>query len=264
MHSKVNKGTLEPMNTKYNLYVLDTETTGNTPKDRLTKVAYKKIGNNEITAEFFKPPIPISVESMEVTHITEETVADKPAFEGSSTWQELKDIFADENNILVAHNAAFDMMILKNEGITVKNCIDTMKIARYLDTNNELTSVRLQYLRYFWKLPIVLPPGMFAHDARADIIVCEALLNKLEKDLAEVNKIDGEILVAEMIDISMRPSLIRIFNFGKYKGEKIEDIAKKDRGYLVWLYEQKKQTPDTEADWLFTLETYLKPQGSLF
>lgn len=257
-------GNLKHMQSNYNLYILDTETTGNTPKDRLTQIAYKKMGDANIIAEFFKPPIPISVESMEVTHITEEMVADKPAFEGSEVYKTLKELFADEKNILVAHNAAFDIMILKNEGIEVKKCIDTMKIARYLDTNNELTSVRLQYLRYFWKLPIVLPSGVFAHDARADIIVCEKLLEKLQKDLAETNNIEGETLMAEMIDISMRPSLIRMFNFGKYKGEKIEDIAKKDRGYLVWLYEQKKQTPDTEVDWIFTLETYLKPQGSLF
>lgn len=252
------------MNSKYTLYVLDTETTGNTPEDRLTQIAYKKVGSDEIICEYFKPPRELSIESMEVTHITNELLVDKPAFEGSALWKKTKEIFEDPNNVLIAHNAPFDINILKNENINVANWIDTMKLARALDTNDELPAARLQYLRYYFNLPIKLPDGMLPHDAAADVIVCESLFDKLKKDLETQSEKTGDDLVEEMIEISKRPRMIRVFTFGKYKGEKVEVIAMKDAGYLEWLLAQKKQNPAGETDWIFTLEIHLKKQTSLF
>ncbi len=54
---------------KYKLLFLDTETTGNEEHDRLCQVAYSD-GTTRHSA-LFKPPIPISIESMAVHHITE-------------------------------------------------------------------------------------------------------------------------------------------------------------------------------------------------
>ena len=63
------------------LLFLDTETTGNMPTDHLCQLCYK-VGD-KIVSELYKPPIPISIESMAIHHITEKMVADKPAVKES-------------------------------------------------------------------------------------------------------------------------------------------------------------------------------------
>ena len=50
------------------LIFLDTETTGIGPEDRLCQVAYH-FGGREAES-LFRPPVPISIESMAIHHIT--------------------------------------------------------------------------------------------------------------------------------------------------------------------------------------------------
>ncbi len=89
---------------------LDTETTGKEAEDRLCQLAYKTETGTPVN-ELFNPGRPISVEAMSINHITNEMVKDKPTFKGTETWQELQGLLRSENNILVAHNAVFDMNI---------------------------------------------------------------------------------------------------------------------------------------------------------
>jgi hypothetical protein len=54
----------------YKKIFLDTETTGNEAKDYLCQLAFKQ---DEYTySELFKPPVPISIESSAVCHITKQ------------------------------------------------------------------------------------------------------------------------------------------------------------------------------------------------
>ncbi|MBI3255673.1 MAG: 3'-5' exonuclease [Candidatus Andersenbacteria bacterium] len=231
------------------LLFLDTETTGNMPgKDRLVSIAYKN--GEEMKHEFFKPPMPISVDAMATHHITNEMVADKPAFEGSATHTELAKLLAEHT--LVAHNAAFDIGILETEGLKVPQFICTYKVARVLDTEGVIPRFSLQYLRYFLKLNI---DGVMAHDAAGDVKVLEALFKRLEP------KMD----VAKMIEVSKQPILLRHFGFGKYKGQLFADVAKTDRRYLEWLYNQKEfdaagghSKYGRDEDLVFTLKHYLE------
>ena len=57
--------------------------------------------------------------------------------------------------------------------------------------------------------------------------------------------------------LSKQPAFIGKFTFGKYNGEKVTDVAKIDRGYLEWLYKQKKESDEDDEDWIFTLEKVL-------
>ncbi len=74
---------------------LDTETTGTEKEDRLCQLAYK-LETGEIVNELFKPPLPIAIEPMSVHHITNEMVADKPAFKDSPDYQKLVDLLNDD------------------------------------------------------------------------------------------------------------------------------------------------------------------------
>src|ERR1035437_781247 len=128
------------------LIFLDTETTGNElGKDRLCQVCYKN--STGVNTEYFKPPLPMSVKSMSITHITNKMLEDKKCFEGSEMQKELRKLLRD--GILVAHNAKFDIAMLEAEGIKVPKSICTLRVARYLDKENVIPEYNLQYLRYY-------------------------------------------------------------------------------------------------------------------
>ncbi len=223
------------------LIFLDTETTGNDLKtDRLSQVCYKVEG--EIRMGYFKPPIPMSVKAMSVTHITNKMLEDKPSFEGSDFQKDLRAMLKD--NILVAHNALFDIAMLRNDGVEVPRFIDTLRIARHLDPECKIPEYNLQFLRYYLGLEIDAP----AHDAAGDVKVLEAVFERMR---AKFNTVE------EMVEISSRPTLFKIMMFGKHKGKTMEEVAKIDSAYLDWLLAQKMQDEEGEEDWIFTLKHYL-------
>lgn len=237
------------------LIFLDTETTGNEiGKDRLCQVCYKT--DSGIFTEYFKPPLPMSVKSMSITHITNKMLVDKPPFIGSQMSKDLQGLLND--GILVAHNAKFDIAMLEAEGIKVPQKICTLRVARYLDPKNLIPEYNLQYLRYFLDLEV---EGS-AHDAEGDVKVLHALFQRLFLKLKE-EILDEESIVEKMIEISNKPSLFTVFNFGKYKDKSIVDILKIDRRYLEWLLNSKIENNEDDEDWIYTLKYYLN-KDSLF
>lgn len=230
----------------------DTETTGNTPGDYLCQLAYKS--DTETFDELFKPIVPIPPEASAITHITNKHVADKPAFKDAPCYADVKTLFEDPETVAIAHNVKFDLGMLAKEDIVPKNYICTLRLARYLDTENALPQYKLQYLRY--KLEIDIEAQ--AHDALGDVLVLEAIFARLEKKFIEKNKGDEAAALTEMIEVSSRPSLLRIFGFGKYKDMKVADAFAKDPGYFEWLLREKKANNPDDEDWIYTLEHYLQ------
>ncbi len=246
------------------LIFLDTETTGNDLKeDRLCQVCYKFedkkdeegkiIEKGKIVTKNFKPPIPISIKAMSVTNITNKMVKNEEPFRGSKTAKELQKILNE--NILVAHNAKFDIAMLESEGISIPTNICTLRLARYLDQDSEIPEYSLQFLRYYYGIEMDVIP----HSAEGDVLVLEAVFKHLYKKAEEKSQgADRETIIQRMIEISAKPSLIRKFVFGKYNGRKLAEIAMEDRGYLEWLLRTKREEED--EDWIYTLEYFLKSQ----
>jgi exodeoxyribonuclease X len=237
------------------LIFFDTETTGNTKEDRLCQIAYKK--GDETFEALFKPPIPISVESMAVCHITNKMVADKPNFQESDDYGVLKNLFEDPSHVPVAHNAVFDKGMLENENIKIPHFICTMRVARALDPEGKIPKYNLQYLRYFLDIEV----QAIAHDALGDVIVLEKLFERLHKKVMETKSMNEEEAIKEMVEISSHPTLLKKIPFGKYAGGSIEEIAQKDRGYLEWLLNSKRESTQNEEDWIYTLEHYLSARS---
>jgi len=232
------------------LIFLDTETTGNDlSKDRLCQVCYKT--SQGLKTAYFKPPLPMSVKSMSITHITNKMLEDKESFEGSVTKKELENLF--KKGVLVAHNAKFDKAMLEAEGLVIPEFICTLRVARALDEKNIIPEYNLQYLRYYLDLDV----SGNAHDAEGDVNVLCALFNRLQSKLKEKGLNDKEV-VEKMIEISSKPSLFSMFNFGKHKDKKLEDVAREDKGYLEWLLKQKLSAESDDEDWIYTLQYYLK------
>jgi DNA polymerase III epsilon subunit-like protein len=231
------------------LIFLDTETTGNEPgKDRLCQVCYEN--NCEVKVEYFKPPLPMSVKSMSITHITNKMLEDKKCFEGSEMQKELKNLVKD--GILVAHNAKFDINMLESEGIKVPKFICTLRVARFLDKENKIPEYNLQFLRYYLDLDI----DAHAHDAADDVKVLHALFNRLLDKVKKETK-DENKAIERMVEISATPTLFYKFNFGKHKDESLADVSKTDKKYLEWLLNEKLKNEAGDEDWIYTLKHYL-------
>lgn len=232
------------------LIFLDTEATGNDlSKDRLCQICY--VVEGETYLEYFKPEIPISVKAMSITHITNKMVEGKGSFKDSEMKKHLQGLL--EEGVLVAHNANFDIAMLRNDGVEVPRFICTLRVARYLDEDGTIPEYNLQYLRYYLDLEI---EGQ-AHDALGDVRVLEALFSRLFKKVRGETETDEEA-IEKMIEISSKPSLFKNFMFGKYKGQSVAMVAETDRPYLEWLLNQKVQNgEENDQDWIYTLRHYL-------
>ena len=229
----------------------DTETTGNTEKDFLCQIAYKS-GNDSFVG-LYKPPIKVPPEASAVHHITNKMLENKPAFMGSGDFSKIKEFLENKNAVVVAHNAPFDLIIIKKEGIVPVNFICTLRLARYLDPDEKIEKYNLQYLRYLLDIEI----DATAHDALGDVLVLEKLYGRLKKKIIEQENINEIEAVKKMIEISSHPSLFKSIKFGKYNGKKIDEIIKVDRGYLEWLLAQKIESDQIDEDWIYTLKHYL-------
>ena len=216
--------------------LLDTETTGIEEADRICQLAFLLLDKNKMEPyeSLCKPPLPISLKAMSVHHITNEMVADKPAFRESESAKKLDELNKEEN-ILVIQNAPFDLGMLTKEGFEWKGqLIDTLRCIKHLEPQHE--SHALQYLRYalgFYKeeeeIARRLGVEIKAHDALGDVIILNLLMKYL------VAKVDRNI--NRLVELTNTPILYETITFGaKYKrGEdRYEDIVQKDRQYLEW------------------------------
>ncbi len=229
-----------------NIIFLDTETTDLDPARRLVQLAYKNPQTGKIVNEFYKPPSPISISAMAVHHITNEMVADKPKFEAAPHAAEITE------NIIVAHNAPFDLEVLKNEGMEPGQHIDTLRVARHVISAEQYN---LQYLRYLLGLDV----AGAAHDALGDVLVLEALFGALKKTVAEKFALTtDEAVLEKMLELTRTPALLTHMNFGKYRGKTFEEVAATDKSYLQWLQGSEMQKPPAEQneELVFTLKKY--------
>lgn len=233
----------------------DTETTGNTENDFLIQLAYKIRGEEgEKFNQLYKPPIKIPPEAMAIHHITNKMVEGKPIFNESADSKKIKELFEDKNSVVIAHNAPFDLAVIKKEDIEPQQFICTLRLARHLDKEEKIDKYNLQYLRYLLDLDV----EAVAHDAMGDVLVLEKLFERLKKKMVDEDKLSEDEVIEKMIEISSHPSLFHTFKFGKYNGQRIRDVAKTDKGYLEWLLAQKESSGSLEEDWIYTLKHYLE------
>lgn len=133
--------------------VFDLETTGFNPDtDGITEVAVCKVKNGEIVDEyttFVNPEKPIPFNVQELTHITDEMVADAPKM--SQMIPEFLEFC--KGCILVAHNAHFDVSFIENKakklGLEFKpQVIDTyeMSLELYNGVENHKLGTLVEYL----------------------------------------------------------------------------------------------------------------------
>jgi len=242
---------------KYILF--DTETTGNTDDDRIIQIGGMVISNRdniEVYDELCSSDIKIKIEAMEVHNITPNIIANSPKLIDTQFYKKLNELNLQEN-YLIAHNIKFDLGMLQKEGFENRfTLIDTVRCAMHLYPNIQYH--RLQYLRYALELykdeakeAESLGIAIKAHDAIGDVLVMKLLLSKL---FYEVKKQYPHCdIMSKLAELTNKPVLMKIFKFGKYRGDDIEQVASDDIRYLKWM----RKNLDLDEDMKYTLDFYL-------
>lgn len=218
------------------LRVIDTETCG--LQGGIVEVASVDIIDGQIVnpmSDLISPDRPITPQAMAIHRITEAMVRGKPTIEEAigryhgSAWY-------------VAHNASFDRRMLPEMH---GEWICTMVLARQLWPGQKYSN---QALRHSLQLEVTPPADLHAHRALYDCYVTAALLIRI----METSGWDAEKMAA-----LTRPAATSgdILPFGKYRGQPVALIAKKDPGYLRWLLENVR---DLRPPLRQTLRKYLK------
>ena len=223
--------------------VIDYETTG-TPPDpgaEVIELAYVDIDPtfHQIVARwrsFAKPVGPIPAEVKAVHHILEEDLADAPAI--ATLWPLLFQ-GCELQDCLVAHNAGFEQYFHSGDG---RVWIDTYKCALVVWPDAPAHSN--QILRYWLDLDrsanfdraAAMPP----HRALPDAYVTGHVLIRLLRERS----------IAELVQISSEPALLRKISFGKHKGKLFSEAP---ADYLQWIVDKAEFGSDVTATARFWL-----------
>ena len=221
--------------------LLDTETTGAGDNDRIIQLGYMVLDgkNVEVYNDMCSAEVPIGYGAMEVHGITPEMIEGLPSCAQTTAFKTLCELNTSEN-VLIIHNAPFDLGMLSKEEFTSQmRLIDTLRCARHLFEDEE--AHRLQYFRYrlgLYKIEQAeanaLGIEVKAHDAIGDVLVLKLFLTELRKRLQE--RFEGVNPIDKMVELTQTPVFYtRPLKFGKYKGKTLTEIAEVDKGYLSWM-----------------------------
>lgn len=230
------------LNLKNPIIFFDLETTGiNIVSDRIVQIAYHKVspnGKEESKCMLINPEMPIPPEATAIHKITNEAVADCPTFK-----QVVNEIVKDfEGCDLAGYNSnRFDIPLLAEELLRAEADIDLSR-RKFVDVQvifhkKEQRTLSAAYKFYCDK------DLEGAHDASVDTMATyEILQSQLEK-YPDLNN-DVEFLskyTTQNNNVDFAGKFIyndkgeEIFNFGKYKGQKVTDVLKNDTGYFGWM-----------------------------
>jgi DNA polymerase-3 subunit epsilon/exodeoxyribonuclease X len=243
---------------KYILF--DTETTGTKEEDRIIQLGGMLISsktNIEVYNDLCSTTVPIKLEAMEMHNITSITIKNKPPCTHTKFYKKLLEL-NNNSNYLIAHNIKFDLNMLQKEGFENNyTLIDTLRCTKHLYP--DLPHYRLQYVRYAFELYKLedneaksLNITIKAHDAIGDVLILKLLLSKLVATCKEFYPDENPMI--KLSKLTKTPVIIKTFNFGKYKGEEIAKVAKKDFGYINWL---QQNMGDLDEDMRHTLAKFI-------
>lgn len=233
----------------------DLETTGtNLGKDRIVEISILKINPDNSKENYTKrvnPEMPISEESTRIHGISDADVADEPTF---------KDLAPELNNFLKGCDLAgynclkFDVPILVEEFLRAEIDFET-KNRNIIDVQNIFHKMEQRTLHAAYKF-YCNKDLTNAHSAEADTIATyEVLKSQLEKyeetpfidkegnesypvknDVEQLHQFSHYHKNADLVgQIIYDEQGKEVFNFGKNKGKRVEDVFRKNPGYYEWM-----------------------------
>ncbi|MFO7617064.1 MAG: 3'-5' exonuclease [Bacteroidales bacterium] len=220
----------------------DVETTGlNIGSDRIIEIALLKVspdGQDRTLVHRINPGRPIPEESTRIHGITDEDVAGKPQF--TQLAGEIATFIRDCD--LGGYNSdKFDIPILAEEFARANYDID-LKRTRFVDVQaiffkKEPRNLSAAYKFYCGR------DLEGAHSAMADVQatweVLQAQLDRYEDLEPKVESLSAMGQASRFVDFAGRIILgdngEELFNFGKYKGQKVLDVFRKESHYYDWM-----------------------------
>ena len=221
----------------------DLETTGtNISTDRIVEISVVKImpdGEQIVRTRRINPEMPIPADATAVHHITDEDVKDCPSFRQVA--KSLRE-FMVGCDFCGFNSNRFDLPLLAEEFLRAGVDVDFFDKAKYVDVQNifhkkEERTLVAAYRFYCGK------ELEAAHSANADTMATyEVLCAQLDKygDLENSVEFLSEFSSwGKSADFAGRIGYDNdgkeIFTFGKYKGQRVEDIFAKEPSYYDWM-----------------------------
>lgn len=230
------------LNLKNPLIFFDLETTGiNIVKDRIVEISFLKVhpnGKEESKTRRINPGMPIPAESTAIHGITDEDVKDCPTFKKIA-----KSLAAQiEGCDLAGFNSnRFDIPLLAEEFIRADVDIDLNK-RKFVDVQTIFHKMEQRTLSAAYKFYCDKSLEN-AHTAEADTMatyeVLKAQLDRYEELQNDINFLSQYSSFNNNVDFAGRMVFNdkgeEVINFGKYKGQKVEDVLKNDPSYYSWI-----------------------------
>lgn len=220
----------------------DLETTGiNVASDRIVEISWLKIlpsGQESSNTQLVNPTIPIDPKAIEIHGISDEDVKDQPTFKEIA--RSLVKEF--EGCDLAGYNSnKFDIPLLAEEFLRAEVDFDMSK-RKFIDVQVIFHKMEQRTLIAAYKF-YCNKDLKDAHSARADTLATyEVLKAQLDRyDELENNVEFLSVFSAQKRNVDFAGRIIlndqdvEVFNFGKYKGESVEEVLKKDPGYFGWI-----------------------------
>lgn len=230
------------LNLKNPIVFFDLETTGtNIVTDRIIEISYHKVspnGREETKTMRINPGMPIPPASTAIHGITDEDVKDCPLFKDVA-----KEIVRDiEGCDLAGYNSnRFDIPLLAEELLRAEVDVDLMK-RKFVDVQVIFHKMEQRTLSAAYKF-YCDKDLTDAHTAEADTLATyEVLMAQLDRYPELQNDIDFLAkFTAQNDNVDFAGRIVynekheEVFNFGKYKGQKVTDVFNKDIGYYGWM-----------------------------
>ena len=224
------------------LVFFDLETTGtNIVSDRIVEISYLKISPNgmeESKTMRINPGCPIPAESSAIHGIYDQDVANAPVFKAVAKMI-AKDI---EGCDLAGYNSnRFDIPLLAEEFLRADVDIDLMK-RKFVDVQvvfHKMEQRTLSAAYQFYCEKNLEDAHTAEADTKATYEVLKAQLDRypdLQNDvefLSKFTSFNRNVDFAGRIVYNDKDE--EIINFGKYKGQKVEDVLRNDMGYYGWM-----------------------------
>jgi DNA polymerase-3 subunit epsilon len=230
------------LNLKNPIVFFDLETTGiNIASDRIVELSILKVnvnGSEEVYTKRINPEMPIPKQSSDIHGIYDADVKDAPTFK--SIARELAK-FMEGCDIGGFNSNKFDIPLLAEEFMRVGVDFDMQK-RRFIDVQTIFHKMERRTLEAAYKFYCdkdLTEAHSAEADTRATYEVLKAQLDRypeLENDVAALSKFSTQNRNVDFAGrIVYNDKDEEVFNFGKYKGVKVEEVLEKDPGYYGWM-----------------------------
>lgn len=174
---------------------------------------------------FFNPEKPIELGALNTHHILDSALTHEPSYKS----------FALPENVeyVIGHNIDYDMEVIGNPENYKRICTLAILRKQYPEADSHTLGAMMYHV--FGRNEAVKGMLKNAHSALADCILTLQVLSEVVEMLGIT---DMEALYKYSEECRLTTAKL---HFGKYKGQFMHDIVKRDSGYLQWLIRETDQ-----------------------